>query len=95
MEKVDLSSLEGLESRAYRHLKEHRPRVFRALQESGELLAEVKDEAAQAERLYERLWKKGVNAIEAHNRALREFILLPDVEDEPTTPESEVTPPQV
>lgn len=94
MKKVDESKLEGLEVRAFRHLKKHRPKLFRELQQRGEVLAEVKDQAQQANDLYEHLWKNGVNAFEAHNRALREFILLPDVEEEPaSTPANEATPP--
>ena len=85
-------SKEGLKKLADLHWKEHRPNLYRELQESGELEDSLESAAVATwnamQRLQERLMKEnGLTLNEAKETAWElmreEYILLPSEEDMP------------
>ena len=77
-----MPELGSIGRQARRHWKEHRPKMYKELQEAGTLktvLLELEDRVAQQ---LEDLWKEGLNPDQAWEM-VRDQVLLPSEEDQP------------
>jgi len=84
------NDLGGWGLKAERHWREYRPKMVKAMEEAGTLYDHLLEAENRAEDLWEELVKKGLSDMEAREWAEREFILLPE-EDQETPDEDSTT----
>jgi hypothetical protein len=79
----DLTNLEsGFARMAAREWKENRPKLWKALKQRGELREAILEAGRQADQYMEQAQRKGIDYHQAREIALRQWILLPDVDQE-------------
>jgi hypothetical protein len=76
---------------AKEHLRQHRPRMYAALEKSGKLDSQVQKMANNASKEFLSAANNGMDPFEAESEAKKNNIFLPSEEDQPHLGESQVS----
>jgi len=87
MPRKTIQDLDSVGRRALREWKDYRPNLVGKLEQKGQLYDHLVEMQNNVTEMIDVLLQRGVPLIEATNRAMREYLAIPDLTDDPDEPE--------